>query len=194
MNHRLDADLRQRAPLQRWFLVSLITLTVVWVAGYLLHDFYHDAVLPALGLTARVVPFIDDMDQAYRWADLVVCRAGAMTIAELAAAGILFLGVFVIVTVATSTLAKAIHRSGEIGALDRGAGLAFGAARGILALALFVVLWHHITGPSAPMPDWLAKARTYPALNVVANGLETLIPKAQDYINEKRKAESAAPT
>ncbi len=40
-----------------------------------------------LGLTARVVPFIDDMDQAYRWADLVVCRAGAMTVAELAAAG-----------------------------------------------------------------------------------------------------------
>lgn len=114
--------------------------------------------------------------------------------AELAAAGILFLGVFVIVTVATSTLAKAIHRSGEIGALDRGAGLVFGAARGILALALFVVLWHHITGPSAPMPDWLAKARTYPALNVAANGLEALIPKAQDYINEKRKAESAAPT
>ena len=36
---------------------------------------------------ARVSEFIDDMAQAYAWADLVLCRAGAMTIAELAAAG-----------------------------------------------------------------------------------------------------------
>ena len=40
------------------------------------------------GVTARVEPFIDDMAAAYRWADLVLCRAGALTIAELAAAGI----------------------------------------------------------------------------------------------------------
>ena len=45
------------------------------------------AAYAALGLHARVAPFIDDMTAAYRWADLVICRAGAMTIAELAAAG-----------------------------------------------------------------------------------------------------------
>lgn len=39
------------------------------------------------GLTARVDPFIADMAAAYAWADLVVCRAGALTISELAAAG-----------------------------------------------------------------------------------------------------------
>lgn len=37
---------------------------------------------------AKVSAFIDDMAGAYAWADLVVCRAGAMTIAELAAAGV----------------------------------------------------------------------------------------------------------
>ncbi len=37
---------------------------------------------------ARVAAFIDDMAAAYAWADLVLCRAGAMTIAELAAAGV----------------------------------------------------------------------------------------------------------
>ena len=36
---------------------------------------------------ARAAAFIDDMAAAYAWADLVLCRAGAMTIAELAAAG-----------------------------------------------------------------------------------------------------------
>ena len=39
------------------------------------------------GLTARVVPFIDDMAAAYRQADLIVCRAGATTIAEVTACG-----------------------------------------------------------------------------------------------------------
>jgi UDP-N-acetylglucosamine--N-acetylmuramyl-(pentapeptide) pyrophosphoryl-undecaprenol N-acetylglucosamine transferase len=37
---------------------------------------------------ARVTAFIEDMAAAYAWADVVVCRAGAMTIAELAAAGV----------------------------------------------------------------------------------------------------------
>lgn len=37
---------------------------------------------------ARVSAFIEDVAAAYAWADLVLCRAGAMTIAELAAAGI----------------------------------------------------------------------------------------------------------
>jgi UDP-N-acetylglucosamine--N-acetylmuramyl-(pentapeptide) pyrophosphoryl-undecaprenol N-acetylglucosamine transferase len=33
-------------------------------------------------------PFIDDMAEAYAWADLVICRAGALTVAEIAAAGL----------------------------------------------------------------------------------------------------------
>ena len=37
---------------------------------------------------AEILPFIDDMAAAYAWADLAVCRAGAMTIAELQAAGV----------------------------------------------------------------------------------------------------------
>ncbi|GBE11049.1 UDP-N-acetylglucosamine--N-acetylmuramyl-(pentapeptide) pyrophosphoryl-undecaprenol N-acetylglucosamine transferase [bacterium BMS3Bbin12] len=37
---------------------------------------------------ARVDPFIDDMARAYGWADLVLCRAGAMTVSELAVAGV----------------------------------------------------------------------------------------------------------
>ena len=40
------------------------------------------------GVTARADAFIDDMAAAYAWADLVVCRAGALTVAELATAGI----------------------------------------------------------------------------------------------------------
>jgi UDP-N-acetylglucosamine--N-acetylmuramyl-(pentapeptide) pyrophosphoryl-undecaprenol N-acetylglucosamine transferase len=36
---------------------------------------------------AKVVAFIDDMAKAYSWADLVVCRSGALTVSEVACAG-----------------------------------------------------------------------------------------------------------
>lgn len=39
------------------------------------------------GIDATVSEFVDDMAQAYGWADLVVCRAGALTVSELMAAG-----------------------------------------------------------------------------------------------------------
>ncbi len=39
-------------------------------------------------IDADVAPFIADMAEAYAWADLVVCRAGALTLSELAAAGV----------------------------------------------------------------------------------------------------------
>jgi UDP-N-acetylglucosamine--N-acetylmuramyl-(pentapeptide) pyrophosphoryl-undecaprenol N-acetylglucosamine transferase len=40
------------------------------------------------GVKANCVAFINDMAGAYEWADLVICRAGALTVAELAAAGV----------------------------------------------------------------------------------------------------------
>ena len=40
------------------------------------------------GVEARVDAFIDAMHDAYAWADLVICRAGAITVAELAMAGV----------------------------------------------------------------------------------------------------------
>ena len=42
----------------------------------------------AAGVEARVQAFITDMAEAYAWADLVICRSGALTVAELAAAGV----------------------------------------------------------------------------------------------------------
>ena len=40
------------------------------------------------GVHAHCVDFVEDMAGAYGWADLVICRAGALTIAELAVAGV----------------------------------------------------------------------------------------------------------
>lgn len=38
--------------------------------------------------TVNVAEFIDDMEAAYRWTDVVVCRSGALTVSELAAVGL----------------------------------------------------------------------------------------------------------
>jgi len=51
---------------------------------------YQDAVnaYQTAGLTANIQPFITDMAAAYNWADMVLCRAGALTVAELCAVGL----------------------------------------------------------------------------------------------------------
>ena len=40
------------------------------------------------GVKVEVTEFIEDMAAAYQWADLIICRAGALTVSELAAAGL----------------------------------------------------------------------------------------------------------
>lgn len=40
------------------------------------------------GVQVQLEPFIADMAEAYAWADVVLCRAGALTLAELCAAGV----------------------------------------------------------------------------------------------------------
>jgi UDP-N-acetylglucosamine--N-acetylmuramyl-(pentapeptide) pyrophosphoryl-undecaprenol N-acetylglucosamine transferase len=47
-----------------------------------LHKYYEDA-----GVEGDLIPFIDDMARRYAEADLVICRAGAVTVAELSAGG-----------------------------------------------------------------------------------------------------------
>jgi UDP-N-acetylglucosamine--N-acetylmuramyl-(pentapeptide) pyrophosphoryl-undecaprenol N-acetylglucosamine transferase len=46
------------------------------------------AAYEAAGVQAELLPFIEDMPARYARADLVICRAGALTVAELAAAGV----------------------------------------------------------------------------------------------------------
>lgn len=52
-------------------------------------DLVKDAYLKLNQLdSVNIAEFIDDMEAAYRWADVVVCRSGALTVSELAAVGL----------------------------------------------------------------------------------------------------------
>jgi UDP-N-acetylglucosamine--N-acetylmuramyl-(pentapeptide) pyrophosphoryl-undecaprenol N-acetylglucosamine transferase len=60
---------------------------IVHQTGPIEHEDVQRAYAAHPGLEADVRPFLDDMPQQLEAADLVVCRAGATTLAELAAAG-----------------------------------------------------------------------------------------------------------
>ncbi len=59
------------------------------------------AAYAAAGVEAEIVAFIDDMPQRYCAADLVLCRAGAITVSELTAAGIASILVPLVATTTT---------------------------------------------------------------------------------------------
>ena len=59
----------------------------VWHQTGANNDQQTKALYDANGVNGRVEPFIHDMAEAYDWADLVICRSGALTVAELAVAG-----------------------------------------------------------------------------------------------------------
>ncbi len=46
------------------------------------------AIYAKCGVEAKVSAFIDDMADAYAWADIVICRSGALTVSEVASAGV----------------------------------------------------------------------------------------------------------
>ncbi len=120
-------------------------------------------------------------------------------LASVAAGLIIFLVVFVVITVITATVAKTAHQSTEIGSFDRAAGLAFGILRGVLVVALFVLLMRQTTPedtaqPIDPMQDAIRGARTYPIYNGVALALEAVLPQARDRTRDiinGQKGESA---
>ena len=77
---------------------TVVPFALKRLAGWLAFDVRHQAgerwveagraSYAQAGVRADVRPFIEDMSEAYGWADLVVCRAGALTVSELAAVGV----------------------------------------------------------------------------------------------------------
>lgn len=79
INERIPEALAKLAPAQR---------PLVWHQTGQAHLKQTQERYQRLGVDAQVVPFIDKMDEAFGWADLVVCRSGALTVSEIAIAGI----------------------------------------------------------------------------------------------------------
>ena len=61
---------------------------LLWQCGKLQYETYMDWLIKAKLKNVHIVPFIDDMWSAYQVAEFCVCRAGAMSLSELAIAGL----------------------------------------------------------------------------------------------------------
>lgn len=86
-------------------------------------------------------------------------------------------------------VAKLIHASPEIGVIDRLAGAMFGAARGFLAMIVFVLLMEQVL-PESATPTFIAKSRSYSYLSGAAEWIRTTVPgfvkRAQETLPQRR--------
>lgn len=134
-------------------------------------------------------------------------------LADVTAGLLIFLIVFIIITVIVSTVAKTAHQSTEIGSFDRAAGLAFGILRGVVVVALGVLVMRQATddevparAPSNPtecratydpLQAGIRCARTYPIYGGVASALGAVLPRAgdraRDIINRQRGESAPIP-
>ncbi|WP_346432532.1 MULTISPECIES: CvpA family protein [unclassified Roseitalea] len=95
-------------------------------------------------------------------------------IAQLIAAGIVFMVALIVATVLTMRIADMIIDS-RIGPLDRSLGFVFGAVRGILVAAVAIWFLNFFIGDREIA--WIDGAKSKPFLDQVANGLENLLPQ-----------------
>ncbi len=94
-------------------------------------------------------------------------------IAMVAAAGIIFVIALIIVTIITMKIADWIIDS-RIGALDRTLGFLYGAARGILVVAVALLFFNWLVG--ANPPAWVAEAKSRPLLESIGSKIEEMLP------------------
>lgn len=121
-----------------------------WVAAAAAAFFLHPMVLP------YVTPYVDNAQLALA-----------------AAAAIVFFIALIVVTVITMKIADFIIDS-RIGALDRTLGFVYGAARGILVLAVALMFFNWLVGQNRP--PWVAEAKSLPLLEGIGAQIQALLP------------------
>lgn len=95
-------------------------------------------------------------------------------IANLVAALVVFIVTLIIVTLVTMKIADFIIDS-RVGALDRTLGFVYGAARGILVVAVALLFFNWLVPENKPA--WIADAKSKPALDGIGQSLQNLLPE-----------------
>ncbi|MBL8581249.1 MAG: CvpA family protein [Rhizobiaceae bacterium] len=121
-----------------------------WAAAAAAAFFFYPVVLP------YVKPYIDHEQ-----------------VAMAAAAGIVFVVALIIVTIITMKIADFIIDS-RVGALDRTLGFLYGAARGILVVAVALLFFNWLVGDKAP--PWISQAKSRPLLESIGTAIENMLP------------------
>jgi membrane protein required for colicin V production len=121
-----------------------------WAAAAICAFFFYKPVLP------YVEPYVDN-DQ----------------VALAASAGVVFLGALIVVTLITMKIADWIIDS-RVGALDRTLGFLYGAARGVIVVAVGLLFFMWLVG--ANPPAWITQAKSLPLLTNIGLQIQSLLP------------------
>lgn len=87
----------------------------------------------------------------------------------------IFMVIYIAVRILAGQVANSIRDGLQIGALDRSLGFGFGLLRGLLIMALGLIVFQAATPPDR-MPGWLTGAKTYPMVNSTATALKSMAP------------------
>ncbi len=140
-----------------------------WAAAAAGAYFFYPAVLP------YVKPYIDH--------DMVALAASA---------AIIFFIALIVVTVITMKLADFIIDS-KVGPLDRTLGFLYGAARGLLVLAVALLFFNWLVATNPPA--WVTEAKSRPLLESIGTWLQGILPDDPEnsILNRLRGEEAAEP-
>lgn len=94
-------------------------------------------------------------------------------LADIAAAGVIFVIVLIIVSLITMKIADFIVDS-KIGALDRTLGFVFGAVRGALLVVVGLLFLNWLMPEN--QPSWVAEAKSKPMLESIGEGIVQMLP------------------
>ena len=94
-------------------------------------------------------------------------------VAMAASAAIVFFIALIVVTVITMKIADFIIDS-RVGALDRTLGFLYGAARGILVVAVGLLFFNWLAGDN--QPGWVTEAKSKPLLDTIGEKIQGILP------------------
>lgn len=140
-----------------------------WVAAAAAAYFFYPAVQP------YVAPYIDH--------DMVALAV---------AAAIIFFLALIVVTVITMKVADFIIDS-KVGPLDRTLGFIYGAARGLLVLAVALLFFSWLVGTNPPA--WVTEAKSRPLLESIGTWVQGILPDDPEnsILNRLRGEEATEP-
>lgn len=106
---------------------------------------------------------------------------------NVAAIVIVFVVAYIALRVLGGALAKRLHATHALGALDRSVGVGFGLLRAVVALGLFHLVFSAATPPER-VPQWIEGAALYPLTERAGEVLKAFAPKGLDMAGRLRPA------
>jgi membrane protein required for colicin V production len=100
---------------------------------------------------------------------------------------LLFVAAYIAVRLVGAGLARRIHGTNVLGALDRTVGLLIGLVRGLVILGALYLMFISAT-PADLQPKWITGARTWPLAANMGRLLQSLVPQGLDVAGRLRPA------